>query len=216
MVKTPTDRRTERFLDYIVVEPKHEAMWLNTLSLLEHIGSSKIKRAVGDRHDRADVLDHAADEARHALVLKRQALAISPQEDSYLAREAAQTYFSRLDHESNAWLDEKLGAEDTWRAYLVTTALIEQRALRFYPLYQEKTQRPQLQKELKRLIGEETKHRLMIEQAAKDAISTIPDGWEYLLEREDELFGAFISEASKSVGMDGDARKIPTSVAISG
>lgn len=193
-----TDQQMTRFLDLVVKTPGLEAMWLNTLSLLEHIGSCKIKSAVGDRHDRTDVLDHAADEARHAIALKRHAALIKDSDD-YLNKDEALKYFSRLDHESNQWIDEQLGQSSTWRAYLVTTALIEQRALRLYPAYQQRTTHTSLQRELKRLVGEEMKHRLQIEEAAKDQVSSISQGWEKLLEREDRLFAQFITAMTQAL-----------------
>lgn len=191
-----SDHFTAKALDRIVQYPELEAMWLNTLSLLEHVGASKIRRAVGDRHDRMDVLDHAADEARHALALKRQAQSIAPVED-YLAKDEALTYFSRLDHEANEWLDGQLDGPSVWRAYLVTTALIEQRALRLYPAYQERTTHEGLKRELKRLVGEEVKHRQMMEEAAKDMVAPVPEAWEQLLGREEKLFDSFIQAVFK-------------------
>ncbi|MBX2813543.1 MAG: ferritin-like domain-containing protein [Myxococcales bacterium] len=196
-----TDKLTAEVLDHIVQSPRLESMWLNTLSLLEHVGASKIRRAVGDRHDRLDVLDHAADEARHALALKRQAQAIEPTEE-YLAKDEALTYFSRLDHESNTWLDSQLGGPSTWRAYLVTTALIEQRALRLYPAYEERTTHEGVRRELKRLVGEEAKHRLMIESSAQELMAAVEQGWEQLLDREEGLFEVWMQAVSKTTGVE--------------
>ncbi|MDC0712031.1 hypothetical protein POL68_26420 [Stigmatella sp. ncwal1] len=156
--------RIQTVLKRIASEPTLEARWLNTLSLLEFIGVRKISRTVADRHPSLEVLGHLADETRHALAFKRLACEVAGTEPSeYLCAQEAAAWFQTLDRELAAWTVRTLGQEDVQLNYLLTTTLVEQRAMLLYPLYKAATRHPAVRAELGKVVTEEQSHRLDIE-----------------------------------------------------
>jgi hypothetical protein len=67
-----TKQRSESILKKIVNDATTHAQFLNTVSLLEHIGSRKILITQSNQNSSEFILSHAAEEARHALFLKRK------------------------------------------------------------------------------------------------------------------------------------------------
>jgi len=164
--------RIQNVLQRIAAEPEREARWLNTVSLLEFIGARKISRTVADRHPTLEVLQHLADETRHALAFKRLACEVAGEEvKGYLCPEAAGTYFQTLDRALAAWAAKAVGAQDVQLSYLLTTTLIEQRAMQIYPLYKAATRNPVVRAELGRVVVEEQGHRRSIEEICVEALS---------------------------------------------
>ena len=94
--------RTRALLDSIVAEPVRHARMINTLSLLEHMGSHKIMATQHSAAIDQATLKHVAEEAHHAFFMKRQAekTAERPLEyvaDDLLAPCSARMYFQRLE-----------------------------------------------------------------------------------------------------------------------
>ena len=104
-------------LDGITSARDLEAEFLHTLSLLEFIGARKISRTVAEHHPSLSVLEHLADETRHAAALKKLAVEVYGSEPGYLVREAATTYFFRLDRELAAWVEDLVGEPDMMLTY---------------------------------------------------------------------------------------------------
>ena len=190
---SPTD--FERLLSRVTSETSLEARWLNTLSLLEHVGSRKIQRSVGESHDDPSILEHAADEARHAAAVKKLSFELGGTDSGYLAKDAALTYFHRVDHDLNDWVRQRVPAHDTEASYLLTTALIERRAMVVYPLYAQVTPHDFVKDEIARIIEEELQHRNQIEKRAKRILQVVPQAWKSLLVQESEFFGAYVDAA---------------------
>ncbi len=164
--------RIQAVLKQIAAEPALEARWLNTVSLLEFIGARKISRTVADRHPTREVLEHLADETRHALAFKRLACELAGGEISeYLCPQEAATWFQTLDRELAAWASQVLGREDVKLNYLLTTTLIEQRAMLLYPLYKAATRQASVRTELGRVVTEEQSHRIAIEETCKQRLA---------------------------------------------
>ena len=65
--------RTRTLLDSVVAEPQRHARMINTLSLLEHMGSHKIMATQHSAAIDQPTLKHVAEEAHHAYFMKRQA-----------------------------------------------------------------------------------------------------------------------------------------------
>jgi hypothetical protein len=163
--------RIQHVLQQIAQDPQREARWLNTVSLLEFIGARKISRTVADRHPTLEVLQHLADETRHALAFKRLAFEVAGGEvQGYLCPEAAGIYFQTLDRTLAGWAAKAVGAEDTQLSYLLTTTLIEQRAMQIYPLYKAASRNPVVREELGRVVVEEQGHRRSIEEICVEAL----------------------------------------------
>src|SRR4029078_11008528 len=75
--RRPTARKLEEILDLVVPRPALHARFVNTLARMEYIGVRKmLKSRRAERMD-LDGLEHALDEAVHALRLKKAATALS-------------------------------------------------------------------------------------------------------------------------------------------
>jgi hypothetical protein len=133
---------------------------INTLSLLEHMGSHKIMATQHSAAIDQPTLKHVAEEAHHAYFMKRQAektaeRALEYVADDLLAPASARMYFQRLESATVRVLGEKRSAR---AAYLYMSMIVEFRALWFYGLYQQALTRAQHTLSLKRVLGEEQAH----------------------------------------------------------
>ena len=152
--------RTRSLLARIVADSPRHARMINTLSMLEHIGSYKIMTTQHAPEIDQPTLKHVAEESHHAYFLKRQAekAAARPLEyvnDDLLAPAAARMYFQRLESGITHTLARPRSSQ---AAYLYMSMVVEFRALWFYGLYQQALQRAQHALSLKRILGEEQSH----------------------------------------------------------
>jgi hypothetical protein len=152
--------RTRALLVFVIANPRRHARLINTLSLLEHMGSRKIMATQHSAGIDQATLKHVAEEAHHAYFMKRQAekTAERPLEytaDELLAPAAARMYFQRLESS----MVRSLGTQDSTRAvYLYMSLIVEFRALWFYEIYQQALQQAKHALSLKRVLGEERAH----------------------------------------------------------
>jgi hypothetical protein len=152
--------QTRAVLGRIVSDAALLARLLNTLSMLEHLGSHKIMATQHAPDIDQPTLKHVAEEAGHAYFMKRQAEKTADRPLEYvgadlLAPGAARMYFQRLE----AALARVLGRQGSARAvYLYMSMIVEFRALWFYGLYQQTLQRAKHALSLKRVLGEEQNH----------------------------------------------------------
>jgi len=152
--------RTRALLDSIVAEPKRHARMINTLSLLEHMGSHKIMATQHSAAIDQATLKHVAEEAHHAFFMKRQAektaeRALEYVADDLLAPSSARMYFQRLEGATVRALGSRRSAR---AAYLYMSMIVEFRALWFYGLYEQALKRAGHAMSLKRVLGEEQAH----------------------------------------------------------
>ena len=152
--------RTRALLDLVVVEPQRHARMINTLSLLEHMGSHKIMATQRSAAIDQATLKHVAEEAHHAFFMKRQAektaeRALEYVADDLLAPSSARMYFQRLEAATVRALGPRRSAR---AAYLHMSMIVEFRALWFYGLYEQALKRAQHALSLKRVLGEEQAH----------------------------------------------------------
>jgi len=170
-----TDAVTAR-LKELSANPQPHARFLNTLSLLEHVGSRKImtSRAAGNFDQES--LQHLAEETRHAFFLKRIAERVAgralpySREDAY-ALPSARMYMSRLDAHIAGALG---GAQAGVLPYLYMSLIVELRAVWFYRLYQAALAETGAGFSLKSLLAEEEIH-LERMQARVDGLDTQSD-----------------------------------------
>jgi hypothetical protein len=152
--------RTRALLDAIVAEPQRHARMINTLSLLEHMGSHKIMATQHSTAVDQATLKHLAEEAHHAFFMKRQAEKTAERALGYVAADllapsSARMYFQRLEGATV----RALGAQRSSRAaYLYMSMIVEFRALWFYGLYEQALKRARHAMSLKRVLGEEQAH----------------------------------------------------------
>jgi hypothetical protein len=163
--------RTRSLLGRIVGDALLHSRLINTLSMLEHIGSYKIMATQhSPRVDQA-TLKHIAEEAHHAFFMKRQAEKTSgrPMEfvdEDLLAPSAARMYFQRLEAGMLGRLRHQRSENAT---YLYMSMIVEFRALWFYRLYDQSLKKAGHALSLKRLIGEEQSHLTDIAQRLESA-----------------------------------------------
>jgi hypothetical protein len=152
--------RTRALLNLVVAEPQRHARMINTLSLLEHMGSHKIMATQHSAGIDQATLKHVAEEAHHAYFMKRQAEKTAGRALEYVAADllapaSARMYFQRLESATLRALGEKRSAR---AAYLYMSMIVEFRALWFYGLYSQALVQAQHALSLKRVLGEEQAH----------------------------------------------------------
>jgi rubrerythrin len=139
------------------------------------------------------VLEHQADETRHAYIFKRLSQSLSDNGDAYLCENEAVNYFQSLDRQMAEWLKEKnFAPTDSYPNYLLTTSLIERRAMALYPVYRDTTSQESVRDELKQIIAEEMNHRPGIDECLKDLLQQRGiQGLKTCWELEEKLFQQF-------------------------
>jgi len=192
---------TRALLVRTIAAPAQHGRLINTLSLLEHMGSHKI---MATQH-RSDIdqatLRHVAEEAHHAYFMKRQAEKTADRPLEYVAADllapaAARMYFQRIEAATVRTLGHDSGPR---AAYLYMSMIVEFRALWFYGLYQDALQRAHHVLSLKRVIGEEQNHldematRLEAAGERNDAHVAV------LLARERNLYSRLLTALERAV-----------------
>jgi len=123
-------------LEQICADQDLHIRFLNTLSLMEHIGSRKIMLAQPRVPDGA-MLKHLAEETRHAWFFKRAAeklagCVLDYNDGVLLAGAAARFYMDRLD----AGISSAIPPGEGPLPYLYMSLIIERRAIWAYRIYQ--------------------------------------------------------------------------------
>lgn len=198
----------KELLKKIAQNPAIEARWLNTLSLMEHIGARKIGKTVCEDHPTEEILRHYADETRHASAFKKLANELAPKgpslgaggECQYLCHDEAISYFQMLDSTVTEWLTDLLKKEDPYANYVLVTCLVERRAMKLYPLYKKATKQKVVEEELEKIIEEETSHRHVIEIALKKILAGSDlKGLDHCEEIEEKLFDVFLASLTAAI-----------------
>jgi hypothetical protein len=185
--------RIQGFFKRCEADRELHARFANTLSYLEYVGARKIMKSQQAEAFTDEVLSHAYEEIRHAHAFKKVARELSggrlrayaPHE--LLAGESATRYFQDLDQ----GIADDLGARDTWRNYLYTTLLIEERANLLYPAYEPSLTAAGFPHVLRAILKEEEKHLDDI----TTALARAPGHAERLTRLralEDRLFARFV------------------------
>ena len=161
----------ERKLQTIVSDPELHCRWLETLSQLELAGARKIVKYQPPVHCPLDVLQHSAEEHRHAFFFKNQIRKI-PGDTSlkrrYLGGDRSRRLLHRLDIEICRILKAAgyQGRKLKDAAYLLTTLCIELRADWLYPLYEKVLKASGSAVSLRSIIREEEAHLAFVEKKA--------------------------------------------------
>jgi hypothetical protein len=151
---------TESMLTGLVADRPIHARFMNTLAMLEHMGSHKIMATQAGPEIDLPTLKHLAEEARHAFFFKRHATREAGREmqnaaADMLAPLAARRYFQRLEAE----MVRTFPANTHARAiYLTMSMVVEFRAVWGYRLYQAALVQAGSQVSLKSLLAEESVH----------------------------------------------------------
>jgi len=147
-------------LGWFCRHPAAHLRFLNTLSLMEHIGSRKIMASQAKQGLSGDTLRHLAEETRHAYFFKHAAETIARRPLGYDAGEtiagaAARFYMGRLD----AGIARDFpGNTVNPLPYLYMSLIVELRAVWFYRLYQETLSEHENMPSLRSVLAEEELH----------------------------------------------------------
>jgi len=157
-----TEEQVQNLLRELCARPQWHGRFLNTLSLLEHIGSRKILLSQRGGFSE-DVLRHLAEETRHAHFFRKAAeraakRSLGYEDKDMLAPAAARMYFGRLDAMATRNLD---GSDEL--AYPYVTLLVELRALWLYRIYESVLRQERNTLTLRSVLIEEDAHLAAVE-----------------------------------------------------
>lgn len=147
-------------LGWFCRHPAIHVRFLNTLSLMEHVGSRKIMASQTKHGLSGDTLRHLAEETRHAFFFKHAAEKIARRPLGYDAAEtiagpAARFYMGRLD----AGIARDFAATPpSPLPYLYMSLIVELRAVWFYRLYQQTLAEHESALSLRSVLAEEELH----------------------------------------------------------
>lgn len=139
------------FLDRLCKHPALENLWLDLLSQMEFVGLRKIVKSNSYTEVTLQTLQHAAEEASHAFLLKGLVLSETKWAENPLSP-LGYRYFQRLDETASAH------PEARGREYPLVSRLIEERVLKLYPAYLAATQREDVRRVLRRILAQEKRH----------------------------------------------------------
>ncbi len=151
---------TDSMLAGFIAEKATHARFMNTLSMMEHMGSHKIMATQHGTGIDQPTLKHLAEETRHAFFFKRHANREAGRDmendaADLLAPLAARRYFQRLEAE----MVRAFPAGTHPRAvYLTMSMVVEFRAVWGYRLYQAALVNARSMVSLKSLLAEEAGH----------------------------------------------------------
>jgi CRISPR/Cas system-associated endonuclease Cas3-HD len=192
-------------------QPHLHARFLNTLSFLEYIGARKIMKSQEESLVTPSVLAHATEEIRHAQIIKKLALKVGAksvytyQPEALLCGDEAKAYIHGIDYKAQAVLGEK----DSWRNYLLTTLVVEERAQELYPYYDEVLSAIGLGGPLKTIVREEVGHLEEVVEKLKVAGQVSEDMIHQVRQEEQKLYNQFFQAIDKII-----QKEVPESIHI--
>jgi hypothetical protein len=147
-------------LEWLCRHASAHVRFLNTLSLMEHVGSRKIMASQSKQGLSGETLRHLAEETRHAYFFKHAAEKLARRPLGYNAAEtiagsSARFYMGRLDAGiARDFADMAAGS----LPYLYMSLIVELRAVWFYQLYQETLTENNHALSLRSVLAEEELH----------------------------------------------------------
>lgn len=191
----------EAFLEKIIANDDLHARWLNTLSYLEYVGARKIFKSQHEDDIDEDLLVHMAEEIQHACFLKkllRQNFNRSQakfSEHDMLAKTAAKKYLQSIDAHCARY------ARDPYHAYLLTSYVIETRALKLYSAY-EKVLREHNLFRVASILKQEEQHlhdmQAMLVEKSENFSTEAEDLIAFEMSNYDEFFSALCASIAIS------------------
>lgn len=197
-----TGQRLSACLQQIVSKPETHARFLNTLSMLEHMGAYRIMATQSNPDMRQDVLKHMSEEARHAFFFKRQADKVAGESMDWhpsrlIAPSFARLYFKRL--ESRIAQEFRKSPKPMLLTYYCMSMIIEYRAIWAFDLYQNVLDESGAPLSLKSVLAEEQGHLDDIEGAIAGHDAVSPDRLLAFFRKEHALFGKLLGALESRV-----------------
>jgi hypothetical protein len=192
----------ENLLNKIIADPQLHQRWLATLSFLELCGARQIAGYLPTRGASVDLLQHAAEEFRHAYFFQQQSSRIDPTVASpapLLGKAYIRRYLRLLDlHIARQLRRQNWLGSLSQGCYLLTTYAVEKRAEQLYGLYDDLLRQAGLKLSLRALLREETQHLAQIvREMAQCGLSESDKATACHLEAE--LFSHFVRELRDSI-----------------
>jgi len=189
-------------MNTIAADRPLNARFLNTLSMMEHMGSRRIMMTQSNAGLGQETLKHMSEEVRHAFFFKRQADKMAGRsmdyaEDDMIAAPFARMYFKRL--ESYIALDVKDEAEPLRVAYLYMSMIIEFRAVWSFELYQRCLDTAGIKLSLKSLLAEEQGHLSEMEENLANLDADTSERINRFLAKERVLFERLLDRLETAV-----------------
>jgi len=204
---TVSDMALRTFLEQLIDNQPMHHRWLATLSFLENQGARKIFRFQPTEDLPLDLLQHAAEEARHAWLFKKLLTRIGGDGNKQyrlLGGLAGRRYLDRLDMGICRWLGDEAGMQGRVLkkgSYLLTTYAIEVRAAALYPLYSQVLKAKNVKLSLASVIQEEDRHLAQITSEI-NAWPELLTFKERAVQLETRLYETFLNAAVKDAGLD--------------
>jgi len=163
LISSPEDTALEAhlkaYLHQVCANAAVHARFLNTVSFLEHMGSRKIMLSQATHALSLSMLQHLAEETRHAFFFRKAAEklaghALTYGTDNVLAPPAARMYLGRLD----AAISREVRGHSPHLPYLYVSAVVEVRAMWFFRLYDAVLREENQGISLRGVIAEEEGH----------------------------------------------------------
>lgn len=181
--------------------PEMHGRFLNTLSLLEFIGARKIMKSQAEEMITPTVLAHAVEEIRHAQVIKKLAIkvggknVITYDSRALLCGTEARNYIHGIDYKAQ----EVLGEVDSWRNYLLTTLIVEERAQELYPYYDEVLSHIGMGGPLQTIVREEVGHLADVIEKLKIVGNVTEEMMSVVRAHENLLFHSFFRSVEAEI-----------------
>lgn len=152
-----------QFLQEILNSEAAHYHWLRSLSYLEYIGYRKMVKALGYGEMNQGVYHHLTDEIRHSFMLKELAEKAFDGKFQHVPFEKdlvtlAESYFHDVDEAIHQWVVYSSGEERPYLCYLLTSYLIEKRAMTVYPSYFAQVQEAAAKVIIQKIIKDERDH----------------------------------------------------------
>ena len=153
-----------KFLQRVIADDALHMRWLNTLAYMEYVGARKIMKSQHEDDIDENLLAHMAEEINHAYFLKKLVrknflkAATKFSEQDLLAKSSAKKYLQSID----AYC--ALHAPNVNHAYMLSSFVIETRALLLYSTYGKLLQETNLFR-LTSILKQEERHLQEMEEA---------------------------------------------------
>jgi len=144
---------------------------------LEYVGSRKIAKTLPARHANSKHLEHMMEEARHATLLSKEAekiLARDPSEsmdETLESKRHAESYLQAVDRGIEGILRDSTGGYQPFPCYLLTSLIIEERAMKFYPTYVRLLGENPIKETIQMILKDEVGHLEEMRQFCQEKIS---------------------------------------------
>lgn len=186
------------FLDEVTASGAKQYLWLRSLSYLEYIGYRKMVKALGYHQVNKGVYHHLTDEIQHSFMLRELAEKGYRLEDSpdfgaeYL--EIAEEYFQKIDGAIHDWVEKFCGEENPFLCYLLTSYIVEKRAMQVYPQYYNRLSEIPSKAIIQKIIKDESEHLSYLETQMSQLPGWTEEKGEGLLGMEDACFESYLKK----------------------